>query len=174
MISHSELAYYITTAYTFHGNQKRKDGITPYFLHPVAVAHKLFQVGIDDDEMIKAALFHDVLEDTDVSEDVLRSCIGDIAFGYVKALTCTGDKKEYLSALCQGCIRPLVIKVADRLCNIHDFAIDGDSYAPVYYRKTEPIFDSFRLRRKEVEAVFGEKAYDRLDYQIYEIGEMVK
>lgn len=171
-MSRVDLSYYILLSYDFHDGQKRKDGITPYIFHPLAVAHKLFQVGIDDDEMIKAALFHDVLEDTEVSEDTVRAAIGDVAFGYVKSLTCR-DKKEYLVSLCEGCISPLIIKVADRLCNIHDFAIDGDSYAPIYYGKTQQVFNSITYRQKEIVNIFGESVYNNLLCQVHRTKRMV-
>ena len=52
-----------------HGNQKRKQG-TPYYLHPIAVCKILKSNGFPEDYQI-AGLFHDLLEDTDVSYEDL-------------------------------------------------------------------------------------------------------
>ena len=47
-----------------HKNQKRKDGKTPYIIHPISVAIILVEIGgIDDNEILSAALLHDTVED---------------------------------------------------------------------------------------------------------------
>ena len=55
----------ISKAYKFakrlHGNQTRKDG-TLYLTHPVEVALILSKLGFDED-VVSAALLHDVVED---------------------------------------------------------------------------------------------------------------
>ena len=56
-----------------HKNQKRKDPDgTPYINHPIGVAAILTQCGVDDTEVLQAALLHDTVEDTDTSlEEVI-------------------------------------------------------------------------------------------------------
>ena len=54
-----------------HGTQKRIGG-DPYITHPVAVADILKKEGYDIEYQI-VALFHDLLEDTDATEDEIRS-----------------------------------------------------------------------------------------------------
>jgi GTP diphosphokinase / guanosine-3',5'-bis(diphosphate) 3'-diphosphatase len=67
-----------------HAGQKRKSG-EPYITHPVAVAQRLADMGMDHDTII-AAVLHDTIEDTpltkeslalefgaDVAEQVMRS-----------------------------------------------------------------------------------------------------
>ncbi len=47
-----------------HQNQKRKDGKTPYVIHPISVAVILSEIGdIDDEEILSAALLHDTIEE---------------------------------------------------------------------------------------------------------------
>ena len=65
----------ITRAYNYakskHGDQKRKSG-EPYIIHPVQVAYTLAGLELDTDT-ICAALLHDVVEDTDTTnEDLIR------------------------------------------------------------------------------------------------------
>ncbi|HSR22214.1 MAG TPA: HD domain-containing protein [Candidatus Eisenbacteria bacterium] len=51
-----------------HGSQRRRHG-TPYIEHPVAVAELAFErFGVADGEVLAAALLHDVLEDTEVTD----------------------------------------------------------------------------------------------------------
>ena len=63
----------IRRAYDFakskHGEQLRRSG-EPYIIHPVQVAYILSTLGLDE-STICAALLHDVIEDTDVTEDYL-------------------------------------------------------------------------------------------------------
>lgn len=52
-----------------HEGHFRRDGVTPYITHPEAVAKSLFG---ESDDVIAAAWLHDVLEDTDVTQDALK------------------------------------------------------------------------------------------------------
>jgi len=55
-------------AATAHAGQRRRHG-TPYIEHPVAVARLAFErFGVTDGEVLAAALLHDVLEDTDMTD----------------------------------------------------------------------------------------------------------
>ena len=54
-------------AKSHHGEQLRKSG-EPYIIHPLNVAYILADMGLDD-STIAAALLHDVVEDTEVTEN---------------------------------------------------------------------------------------------------------
>lgn len=60
-----------------HGTQVRKYTGEPYITHPVSVARRVSERTVDCD-MICAALLHDVLEDTDVTEQDLH--VGGFGF----------------------------------------------------------------------------------------------
>ncbi len=68
----------INRAFTFsinaHGNQRRRDN-TPYIAHPIEVARILAKAGFEED-MIIAALFHDIVEDCDVGLDEIERRFG--------------------------------------------------------------------------------------------------
>ena len=73
-IGYEKILEYATAA---HAGQKRKYTDDDYIIHPIAVA-KLVQVQGGDDNMIRAALLHDVLEDTSVTHAELRTILHNI------------------------------------------------------------------------------------------------
>lgn len=54
----------IETAARMHGNQFRRNGITPYIVHPITVAWMVSEY-TDNENTIIAALFHDLIEDVE-------------------------------------------------------------------------------------------------------------
>lgn len=60
-----------------HAGQMRKGTPTPFILHPLEVAtianSILTQMSIEDTDIIQAALLHDVIEDTEHTEEELRA-----------------------------------------------------------------------------------------------------
>jgi (p)ppGpp synthase/HD superfamily hydrolase len=70
-----------------HAGQVRNgSGGLPYIAHPVAVAGRLEKLGYGD-EVLAAALLHDVVEDSDTEVDELRTEFGDQVAGLVAALS---------------------------------------------------------------------------------------
>ena len=116
-------------AYEAHKDQKRRSG-EPYIIHPVAVAQILCDMGMDCDS-ICAALLHDVVEDTEMTEDEIRSLFGNDVELLVEGVTKLGQiplsasKEEQQSenvrkmflAMSED-IRVIIIKLADRLHNM--------------------------------------------------------
>jgi (p)ppGpp synthase/HD superfamily hydrolase len=70
-----------------HAGQVRNgSGGMPYVEHPIAVAGLLEERGYDE-EVLAAALLHDVVEDSDATIEELRELFGDQVVGMVGALT---------------------------------------------------------------------------------------
>ena len=70
-----------------HAGQTRNgSGGMPYIEHPVRVAALLDELGYSE-EVLAAALLHDVIEDSETSLDELRELFGDEVAGMVGALT---------------------------------------------------------------------------------------
>lgn len=69
-----------------HGAQMRRYEEKPYIYHPVAVAEIVRTFG-GSEEMIAAALLHDVVEDTPVTLDEVRKEFGDKVHDLVEWLT---------------------------------------------------------------------------------------
>ena len=60
-----------------HCNQVRKDERTPYFSHPVRVALTVvLTFGCTDENVVAAALLHDVIEDTTADYDDILEQFG--------------------------------------------------------------------------------------------------
>ena len=72
-ISMIEKAYHI--AKQSHGDQKRKSG-EPYIIHPICVAIILAELELDKESII-AGLLHDVVEDTAMTNEVMKREIGE-------------------------------------------------------------------------------------------------
>lgn len=111
-----------------HGDQKRVSG-EPYITHPIAVANILLDLGMDYSSVC-AALLHDVIEDTDATEEDLRTKFGDgiteLVLGVTKLKKISFKSKEQEQAenfrkmffAMAKDIRVLIIKLADRLHNM--------------------------------------------------------
>lgn len=111
-----------------HCDQKRFSG-EPYIHHPLQVACILTELGMDTD-CISAALLHDVVEDTSVTLEQLKSGFGDEVASLVDGVTKLGkvplstkeqqqseNVRKMLLAMNQD-IRVVIIKLADRLHNM--------------------------------------------------------
>ena len=72
-------------AIRWHGDQQRKSG-TPYVIHPMEVAGATARFG-GDATSVCAALLHDVLEDTGVSDEQMEERFGAEIYGLVSAVT---------------------------------------------------------------------------------------
>lgn len=100
-----------------HKGQKRIGG-DDYITHPIAVSEIVREHGGDEDSCI-AALFHDLLEDTDATEDEIRSLGGDAVLEAVKLLTKQDGyvMEEYVAGIKANPIA-FMVKGADRLHNL--------------------------------------------------------
>ena len=115
-------------AYDHHGDQCRRSG-EPYIIHPLNVACILSDIGLDD-STISAALLHDVVEDTEVTDKDIRQEFGIEIAEMVEGVTKLGtmqfasieeqqveDYRKMFLAMGKD-IRVILIKLADRLHNM--------------------------------------------------------
>ena len=120
-----------------HKGQKRKSG-EDYIYHPIAVARLLGEMRMDSRTII-AAILHDVVEDTDTSLEQLAEIFGqDIASlvdGVSKVSQLEIQSREHAEAASfrkmfmamAKDIRVVIIKLADRLHNMHTLeSLDKD------------------------------------------------
>ena len=111
-----------------HKNQKRSSG-EPYIIHPLNVAYILAGIGLDESTLC-AALLHDVVEDTDLTNKDLSEMFGEEIAQMVEGVTklstiqfATVEEKQVENYrrmfLAMGKdIRVILIKLADRLHNM--------------------------------------------------------
>lgn len=114
-----------------HKGQYRKGG-EAYITHPEAVARILRDKGFDEDYQI-AGLFHDLLEDTDASEEEIEALGGPEVLEAVKLLT---KQKGYVMADYIHGIKanPMAaaVKAADRLHNLQSAVIADEAFKRKY------------------------------------------
>jgi len=115
-------------AFAAHESQKRKTG-EPYINHPIAVAKILLDFDCDTDTIV-AALFHDIIEDTEYTYDDIKKRFGvevaELVEGVTKLERIKYSSKEeqqletlrkMLLAMTKD-IRVILIKLSDRLHNL--------------------------------------------------------
>jgi GTP diphosphokinase / guanosine-3',5'-bis(diphosphate) 3'-diphosphatase len=112
-----------------HSGQRRKDEAqTPYINHPIAVANLLRIFGVEDVDVLVAAILHDVLEDTDASPGEIFEGFGEGVLSIVQEMT--DDKSlpkqvrkdlqiEEASSLSE---HARWVKLADKICNLEDMS----------------------------------------------------
>ena len=81
----------INFAVDAHKGQFRKHTDTPYILHPLEAA-AIVGTMTSDDEVIAAAVLHDVIEDTDTDIETVEKIFGKRIAGFVSAES--EDKRE--------------------------------------------------------------------------------
>ena len=151
----------IRAAYEFareaHKDQKRKSG-EPYITHPLAVAQIVAEELRLDSESIEAALLHDVIEDTEATEEqvakLFSPTVASLVEGVSKLTRIQYANKEdeqmenlrkMLIAMSKD-IRVILIKIADRLHNMRTMEYQSPAkqkqksletmeiYAPIAHR----------------------------------------
>lgn len=113
-----------------HRDQRRKDAeASPYINHPIAVARILcVEAGVEDGEILCAALLHDTIEDTQTTRDELAERFGRSVCDIVCEVTDDKarpkaerkqlqiDHAPHLSA------KAKLVKLADKTANLRDVA----------------------------------------------------
>ena len=110
-----------------HIKDRRKSG-EPYITHPIAVAEILAGFRLDRDTII-AAILHDTVEDTEVSDEQIEQRYGKVVArlvdGVTKLKSSTHNKQQNKAATFHKILtatlndpRVLIIKLADRLHNM--------------------------------------------------------
>ncbi len=110
-----------------HHGQTRADNQTPYFSHVARVTLILTHVfGVEDEEILTAALLHDTLEDTATDYDELAALFGERVATAVVLLTKNVmlPKKEreedYVQRLRKAPEEVMIAKMADIYDNLSD------------------------------------------------------
>jgi len=119
-----------------HQGQVRKFNEVPYICHPARVAGRVAAHQLASPNLVAAAFLHDVVEDTDVTLDIIESAFNKIVACFVSDLTSPyvhikprGERKQkeqvYYSNASESA---KIVKLLDRIDNLCDL-----SRAPSHY-----------------------------------------
>ena len=132
-----------------HADQKRKYTGQPYIVHPIEVMEIVKTVD-HDDAMLAAALLHDVVEDTDITLDVISDAFGEDVANLVDDLTDVskpedGNRKTRKALdrahSANASARAQTIKLADLISNSADILENDPNFAKVYLAEKELLLE---------------------------------
>jgi guanosine-3',5'-bis(diphosphate) 3'-pyrophosphohydrolase len=112
-----------------HGTMRRKAAshtVVPYMTHPIEVTQILVDVGVFDEDILLGGSLHDLLEDTDTTEEDILFKFGGRVLEIVKEVT--DDKKmtreaqklAQISAAHTKSYAAKLVKCADKISNNRD------------------------------------------------------
>ena len=126
-----------------HKGQLRKyPENTPYYTHLFRVGNILSEYGFSDD-VVKAGLLHDLVEDTDYELDHIKENFGDDIAKYVdfvsedKNLPWKERKLEYIRKLFsnESPIESVAISMADKIDNLEDSKKAHEEIGDEFFKK---------------------------------------
>ncbi len=143
-------------AKTAHKGQKRQSG-EDYIIHPLGVATILVDLGMDADTII-AALLHDVIEDTQITDTEISEEFGPEVLSLVQGVTKLSklnfktkeeEQAENLRRMFLAMfndIRVIIIKLADRLNNMRTLAFKDEAAQKRIAKETLEIYAPIAAR----------------------------
>ncbi len=131
-----------------HSGQTWKYTGEPYHKHPVAVATTLLEAGVEDEEVLAAAVLHDVIEDTGWGAADLEERFGPKVAGLVLEVTEVTTHADGSRATRKAIEREHLakaspegqsIKLADMLDNGESIVEHDPAFAKVYLREFQAL-----------------------------------
>lgn len=160
-----------------HRDDRRKDlAATPYINHPLALAQVLAEEGgVEDAVTIAAALLHDTIEDTQTRYEELVEAFGVEVADVVmevsddKTLAAAQRKRLQVEHAPGLSARAVLVKLADKICNLRDMASNPPHQWTLQRRK-----DYFDWARQVVERMphVNERLRARFDEAYARQGEL--
>ena len=150
-----------------HRDQRRKDvAASPYINHPIALADVLVnEGGIDEVDVLCAALLHDTIEDTDTTRDEVAKAFGERIAAIVAEVTddktlAKAERKEAQVEHAAHISREAkLVKLADKICNLRDVVAHPPAGWSLerrreYFDWAKRVVDRLRGAHPGLEAVF--------------------
>ncbi len=173
-----------------HQGTARKGSRIPYLIHPVEAAGIVAEM-TDDEELIAAAVLHDVLEDTAVTSEELRHYFGERIAHYVEEES--EDKRRHLPPESTWRLRKQetidflreradksarMLALADKLSNMRSIARDmekvGDKLWERFHQKDKAMhgwmYRQTAEALRELQDYPAWKEYDGLIRKVFEEG----
>ncbi len=173
-----------------HRRGYRKGNCLPYITHPFDVMSQLADWGILCLPTWQIALCHDIPEDcpqttraelVKATSDFVADRVYELTFvpqnngvkdnlqkaeymkGWLKRLPPPDDNPDAI--IWAKSVESLVVKVADRCCNVWDFTRSGNhAYAKKYCAKAETLFDAMMSRHQQITDRYGEGVFVRMKH----------
>lgn len=151
----SKISNALALAVKAHAGVCRKYGDEPYSNHVIRVAFEVARTGADED-VIAAALLHDVLEDTDVPPETIRDTVGERVLKIVQELTNPShlpENKRKLRAERKRIDREhlktvskeaKLIKLLDRTDNLRDVVRGPRDFQELYANESLTLLEAMR------------------------------
>ncbi|CAN5616889.1 HD domain-containing protein [soil metagenome] len=151
-----------------HRYQQRKDNVTPYINHPIAVANILLnEAGVSDETVLIAALLHDTVEDTDTGfadiEQRFGRTVRDIVAEVTddKSLPKKARKQKQIDHAPSLSDRARLVKLADKTANLRDVTSAPPKDWPVsrldeYLDWGKAVIDQIRGSHAQLEDLFDQ------------------
>lgn len=152
--------------------RKGKDKV-PYIYHPLLIACHALALGLDDDNIVSAALLHDVCEDCGVAVDDLP--VNDLTREAVSLLTKDGsiDKEQYYQLISQNPIATMV-KLLDRCNNVSGMAAGFSKEKLVeYIKETESVVYPLLQKAKSEYPMYSNQVF-LIKYHMTSVIEAIK
>lgn len=133
-----------------HAGIERRGKGFPYVVHPLE-AMAIAATMTSDQEVLAAAVLHDVVEDTDVTLDDLRARFGDRVAALVETESDKPGKREDWRARKEESLKRLseasrdgkIVAMGDKLSNMRaiarDYTTEGESFWKRFYIKDKSV-----------------------------------
>jgi GTP diphosphokinase / guanosine-3',5'-bis(diphosphate) 3'-diphosphatase len=157
----------LTFAAHKHRDQRRKDvDASPYINHPISLANILTnEGGVNDVEVICAALLHDTIEDTDTTAEELELAFGSVIKLIVvevsddTSLPRLERKRLQIEHAAHASDKAKLVKLADKISNLRDVAVNPPETWPLerrqeYFDWAKQVIDQLRGVHPQLEALF--------------------
>ncbi|MFA5743084.1 MAG: HD domain-containing protein [Candidatus Paceibacterota bacterium] len=170
-----------------HLGQTRKNGESPYIVHPFSVAWIISEY-TDDEDTIVAGLLHDILEDVKgcYYQDLAEN-FGEKVAEIVKGVTEDKDpnieqdgkddwlerKQKYIDNLKTARIESVFVAAADKINNLNSMAIDYQKTGEKFWEKFDSPLEKMIWFKEEVfkvvkQRIGGNAISDKLEKTLLE------
>jgi GTP diphosphokinase / guanosine-3',5'-bis(diphosphate) 3'-diphosphatase len=119
-----------------HVSQRRKGkDLQPYINHPIRVAFLLTEIGgVDNPQILAAALLHDTIEDTVTTSQELQELFGEVIKDIVlevsddKSLPKPDRKRLQIEHASKKSSEAALVSIADKIANLEDIATNPPAH----------------------------------------------
>lgn len=158
----NKIANALALAVKAHAGVSRKYGDEPYSNHVIRVAFMVARTGADED-VVAAALLHDVLEDTDTPPPAITDVAGENVLRIVQELTNPSHlpenkrkpraerkriDREHLATVSK---EAKLIKLLDRIDNLRDVVKGPRDFQILYANESAALLEALRGSHPEYE-----------------------